>query len=177
MPKHPSTRSPAQTLLLGSLAVGGLLLAFALSFWLVSKGANAGWHNRAQSQIRSPAEEAQANQGWDPNRLLGGFSRQMPAPDSWANNFGKPLAYTKGIDADTYLYPEGTAPAPGSLILGEGDEAIESQDEAGSADASDAIDSSELSHPAPIAPAAPITRPAPRRDSGNGSPVGGLLNR
>ena len=174
MPKHPSSRSPAQTLLLGSLAVGGLLLAFGLSFWVVNKGVGVGWHNRAQSQTRSPAEEALANQNWDPNRLLGGFSRQMPAPDSWSNNFGKPLAYTKGIDADSYLYPEGTAPAPGSLILGDGDEAIEGEAEAGStSDASDAIDTSELSHPAPIAP---ITRPAPRRESGYNSPVGGLLN-
>lgn len=175
MSKHSSNRSPAQNLLFGSLAVAGLLLAFGLSFWVVSKGVGTGWHNRAQSQTRSPAEEAQANQGWDPNRLLGGFSRQMPAPDSWAENFGKPLAYTKGIDADTYLYPAGTAPEPGSLILGEGDDAVDGADDvsgSNNAQSPAAETSSPYSAPAPIAP-----RPAAQRDSGNTSPVGGLLNR
>ena len=170
MSKYAHDRSPAQTFIFGSLAVAGLLLAFGLSFWIVNKGASVGWHNRAQSQTRSPAEEAQANQGWDPNRLLGGLSRQMPAPDSWANNFGKPLAYTKGIDADTYLYPEGTAPEPGSLILGEGDEV--SGDEA---NIQAAHIEGAAAQPAPVL-AAP--RPALGREAGGDtSPVGGLLNR
>ncbi len=161
-------------MLFGSLAVAGLLLAFGLSFWLVIKGVGVGWHNRAQSQLRSPAEEALANQGWDPNRLLGGFSRQMPAPDSWANNFGKPLAYTKGIDADTYLYPEGTAPAPGSLILGDGDEI--------------GPEGSAISEPAVEIDNSPPALPYPQpgntgglnsnvRSNTENSPVGGLLNR
>lgn len=175
MSKHSSDRSPAQTLVFSSLAVAGLLLAFGLSFWVVSKGVGTGWHNRAQSQIRSLAEEAQANQGWDPNRLLGGFSRQMPAPDTWAENFGKPLAYTKGIDADTYLYPEGTAPAPGSLILGDGDETIE---ETGTNSSQTDIESpaAEATNTRPI-PAGIAPRPAFERDTDDNSPVGGLLNR
>lgn len=172
MSKHASNRSPTQNLVFSSLAVGGLLLAFGLSFWVVSKGAGTGWHNRAQSQIRSPAEEAQANQGWDPNRLLSGFSRQMPTPDSWAENFGKPLAYTKGIDADTYLYPEGSAPAPGSLILGDGDETVEGMDESGLTDNPVAETTAARSAPAAIAP-----RPAAGRETVDNSPVGGLLNR
>ena len=167
MSKDSSHLSPPQNLLLGSLAVFALLLAFGLSFWVVSRGFGQGWHNRAQTQIRSPAEEAQANAGWDPNRLLGGLSRSMPAPSSWADNFGKPLAYTKGIDADSYLYPEGSAPAPGSLIFGDGDEILD--------ETSDSSDSLLPESQAAQATAAP--RPALGRDSSSASPVGGLLNR
>ncbi len=162
-------RSPAQTFLLGSLLVGALLLAFALSFWAVSRG-NLDWHNRAQTQVRSPGEEFEANKDWDPNRLLGGFNRQMPEADSWAENFGKPLAYTKGIDADTYLYPPGTAPEPGSLILGDGDEIVEGEGQSQSSNS----DSSTDDNPRLIPRSSSNVNSQTNRDN---SPVGGLLNR
>jgi hypothetical protein len=175
MSKYQTERSPAQNLLFGVLAVFGLLLAFGLSFWVVNRGFGQGWHNRAQSQLRSPAEEALANQGWDPNRLLGGFSRQMPAPNSWGDNFGKPLAYTKGIDADTYLYPDGKAPAPGSLILGEGDEAVDgAADDSNPAETENPALEADVARPAPAQAAPQAGR---QRDPLENSPVGGLLNR
>lgn len=177
MTRTPLERSPAQTLLFSSLAVAGLLAAFALSFWLVSRDGAVNWHNRAQSQLRSPNEESEANKNWDPNRLLGGFNRQLPPAESWAGNFGKPLAYTKGIDADTYLYPDGTAPAPGSLILGEGDDITDAGDNTqdalnGSTDNAfnNAAANSSRTQPA-------RSTPDSNRNNIDDSPVGGLLNR
>jgi hypothetical protein len=177
MSKSRPERSPAQTFLLSALAVAALLLAFGLSFWVVINGVGSGFHNRAQTQLRSPDEEAAANQGWDPNRLLGGLVRQLPPADSWGNNFGKPLAYTKGIDADTYLYPDGTAPAPGSLILGEGDDAV--SDEQDSADGSNAALGASADGASVTAPPR-LLAPALHnniRSNPDNSPVGGLLNR
>ncbi|MFI0547182.1 MAG: hypothetical protein ACH34Y_09745 [Brachymonas sp.] len=177
MPHTTPERSAAQTFLLSTFAVAALLLAFGLSFWVVIKGVGSGFHNRAQTQLRSPDEEAAANQGWDPNRLLGGLSRQMPPADSWGNNFGKPLAYTKGIDADTYLYPDGTAPAPGSLILGEGDDEV--SDEQDSADGGNAALGTGMGGASVTSPPR-LQAPALQnniRSNPDNSPVGGLLNR
>lgn len=174
-----SQRSPAQTLVFSTLAVAGLLLAFGLSFWIIIKGAGAGWHNRAQSQLRSPAEEAQANQGWDPNRLLGGLSKQMPAPNSWGDNFGKPLAYTKGIDADSYLYPAGSAPAPGSLILGDGDDSVGTDEDSSTQGAPDGAggSSANTTDAAPKISEQAAAPAAVGRSPYANSPVNGLLNR
>ena len=175
MSKKSTDLSPVQTLLLGSLAVIALLGAFGLSFWAVSRGAGLDWHNRAQSQIRSPEEELAANKNWDPNRLLGNFNHQMPEADSWGENFGKPLAYTKGVDADTYLYPKGMAPAPGSLILGEGDEILEGEDGTFLQDENNPDPTMQDNTNSDFAPTK--TRDGSFLSNPSNSPVGNLLNR
>ncbi len=111
--------NPIRTVIISFAALFALLIAFALGFWFVMRGVDGGYNNRAQSQIRSAAEEASANSGWDPNRLLAGYKQELPKPGSWGDNFGRPLARAQGVDADSYLYPPGMAPAPGTWIEGD----------------------------------------------------------
>ena len=123
--------------------------------------------NRAQTQVRTPDEEALANEDWNPNQALAG-QQGLPPPNTWAENFGKVLANVTGVDADTHLYPPGKAPAPGSIIPGSdgGEEEIIEEDANG-----------EQLMPQPDAAQPQLTLPKAKPNYNSGSPVDHLLNR
>ncbi len=142
------------------------LLALIITLVIVSR-ATPNVTNRAQTQVRTPDEEALANEDWNPNQALAG-QQALPPPNTWSENFGKVLANVTGIDADTHLYPPGKAPAPGSIIPGSniGEEEIIEEDANG-----------EQLVPQPEAAQPQLTLPKAKPNYNSGSPVDHLLNR
>lgn len=142
------------------------LLALIVTLLIVSRAA-PDVTNRAQTQVRSPDEEALANEDWNPNQALAG-QQELPPPNTWAENFGKVLANVTGVDADTHLYPPGKAPAPGSIVSGSngGEEEIIEEDANG-----------EQMMPQPEAAQPQLTQPKAKPNYNGGSPVDHLLNR
>ena len=143
----------------------GLLALIATLFIVIRAAPDV--TNRAQTQVRTPDEEALANEDWNPNQALAG-QQELPPPNTWAENFGKVLANVTGVDADMHLYPPGKAPAPGSIIPGSdsGEEEIIEEDANG-----------EQLVPQPNAAQPQLTLPKAKPNYNAGSPVDHLLNR
>lgn len=165
-----SRNSATRTRVLVIVAAIIALLALISTLVLVSRASAPDVTNRAQTQVRSPDEEALANENWNPNQALAG-RQELPPANTWSENFGKVLADVTGVDADVHLYPPGKAPAPGSIITGSGEEEIIIEDE------HDANAVSALP-PSKAAPATQSEAPAKNNTPYNArSPVEHLLNR
>ena len=166
---HPhNSAERKRVLVVAALVIA--LLTLIISLVIVSRASAPDVTNRAQTQVRSPDEEALANENWNPNHALAG-QQALPAANTWSENFGKVLADVTGVDADVHLYPPGKAPAPGSIIAGSGEEEIILED------GNDANTASALP-PEETAPALPAAAPAKNNNPYNArSPVEHLLNR